>query len=114
MSETTPQRELQQQVLEQLQQRHQNEAQQAQQLQQAHQFRQQNTHNKTLAVQAMQQMMSGGGMSAQSWSKFESWVHEQARVGRTAKLKRGSSAGEELASTAAIFPRKRVKVKRSK
>lgn len=59
-------------------------------------------------------MMSGAGMSAQSWGKFESWVHEQARVGRTAKLKRGSSAAGEIASTGAIFARKRVKVKQSK
>ena len=68
------QRELHREMLRQLQLRQQSETQQAQQLQQAQQFAQdpERQHNKALAMQFMQQMMSSDAQ--QSWDKYQAWI----------------------------------------
>ena len=76
------------------------------------QAQQQQAHNKALAMQFMQQMMSSTD-AQQSWNKYEVWIQEQARLARTARLKRGV-AREETVEHDDLSTRRFVSVKRKK
>lgn len=101
------QREYHQEMLRQLQLHHKNES------HQTRQFRQDPEHqrNKALAIQIIQQQMTSTD-AQQSWTQYEAWIQEQARLARTAKLKRGTS--EVATKTVNGGTRRIVRVKRKK
>lgn len=62
-------------------------------------------------------LSSATAMTADQWQRYETWMHEQARLARTLRLKRGvsdQSTSGDVAGTERTTKRRFVSVKRKK